>query len=39
MWHALQKRDMNGCIPWMKRAGLYTSGVIERETIHMGYVW
>jgi len=30
--------DENGCVPWMKRVGLYTSGVVGRETIHMGYI-
>jgi len=33
-----KKRDMDECAPWMKRVGLYTSGVVGRETIHMGYV-
>jgi len=38
-WHALQKeREMDGCITLMKRDGLYTSGVVGNETIHMGYV-
>jgi len=32
------KRDMNGCAQWMKRVGLYTSGVARRETIYMGYI-
>jgi len=22
------KRDIDGCVPWMKRVGLYTSGVV-----------
>jgi len=33
-----QKREMDGCVPWMKSDGLYTSGVVGREPIHMGYV-
>jgi len=33
-----QKRKMDGCAPWMKRDGLYTSEVVRSETIHMGYV-
>jgi len=32
------KREMDGCAPWMKRDGLYTSGVGLRVTIHMGYI-
>jgi len=32
------KKDIDGCAPWMKRVGLYTSGVVGRETIYMGYV-
>jgi len=40
MWHALQKiwMDENGCVPWMKTNDLYTSGVVGRKTIHMGYI-
>jgi len=30
--------DGNGCVPWMKRAGLYTRGVVRRKTIHMEFV-
>jgi len=30
MWHACKKRDMDGCAPWMKIDGLYTSGVVGR---------
>jgi len=33
-----KKKDMDGCVPWMKRASLHTSGVVGRETIHMEYV-
>jgi len=33
-----KKRDMDECAPWMKRTSLYTSGVVGRETIYMGYV-
>jgi len=33
-----KKRDMDECAPWMKRDSLYTSGVVGREIIHMGYV-
>jgi len=33
-----KKKDMDGCAPWMKRDSLYTSRVVGRETIHMGYV-
>lgn len=29
--------DGNGCVLWMKTAGLYTSRVVGRETINMGY--
>jgi len=36
-WHALQKKE-NGCVPWMKRVVFHTSGVVGRETIHMGYM-
>jgi len=32
------KRDMDGCVQWMKRDGLYTSGVARRETIYMEYI-
>jgi len=34
-----KKRDMDGCAQWMKRASLYISGVVGRETIYMGYIW
>jgi len=39
-WHALQKKwmDENGFVLWMKTTGLYTSGVVGREIIHMGYI-
>ncbi len=30
--------DENGCVPWMKTDGLYTSGEVGRETIDMGYI-
>jgi len=33
-----KKREMDGCTPWMKRDGLYTSGVVGRQTIHMGFI-
>jgi len=33
-----KNRDMDGCALWIKRDGLYTSGVVGRETIHMRYV-
>jgi len=32
------KKEMDGCTPWMKREALYTSGVVGRETTHMEYV-
>jgi len=32
-----KKLEMDGCAPWMKRASLYTSGVVGRETMNMGY--
>jgi len=31
-----KKKDMDGCTPWMKRGGLYISGVVGREAIYMG---
>jgi len=33
-----KKGGIDGCTPQMKRDGLYTSGVVGKETIHMGYV-
>jgi len=33
-----KKREMDGCALWMIRDGLYISGLVGRETIHMGYV-
>jgi len=33
-----KKKDMDACAPWIKRAGLYTSEVVGRETIYMGYI-
>jgi len=33
-----QKRKMDGCALWMKRDGLYTSHVVESETINMEFV-
>jgi len=33
-----KKREMNGCEPWMKREGLYTSGVVGNETTYMRYI-
>jgi len=32
-----QWMDGNGCVPWMKRASLYTSGVVGSKAIYMGY--
>jgi len=32
------KKEMDGCTSWMKREGLYTSGMVGSETPHMGYV-
>ena len=29
--------DGNECVLWMKTIGLYTSGAVGRETIHIGY--
>jgi len=33
------KMNMDGCTQWMKRVGLYTSGVARRETIYMEYIY
>jgi len=33
-----QKREIDGCTIWMKRYGLYTSQVVGKEIIDMGYV-
>jgi len=37
-WHALPKREMNGCALWMRRDGLYTSQVVGSKTINIGYI-
>jgi len=35
MWYALENKEMDGCVSWMKREGLYTSGVVGSETTHI----